>query len=49
MFTFAIMWLKELRLVWMGKNNHTKTTYSFKVHSQLVRETTISNTEHKLL
>ena len=33
----------------MGKNNQTKTTYSFKVHSQSVQETTISNTEHKLL
>ena len=40
-FTFAILWI--------GKNNQTKTTYSFKVHSQLVQETTISNTKHKLL
>ena len=48
-FTFAIFWLKELRLVWMGKNDQTKTTYSFKVHSQSVQETTISNIEHKLL
>ena len=48
-FTFAIFWSKEQRLVWMGKDNQTKTTYSLKVHSQSVQETTISNTEQKLL
>ena len=33
----------------MGKNNQTKATYSFKVHSQLVQETAISDTDQKLL
>ena len=47
--TFAIFWLKELKLVWMGKNNPTKATYSFKVHSQMVQEMAILDTEQKLL
>ena len=33
----------------MADNYLSVTTYSFEVHSQSVQDSTISNTEHKLL